>query len=73
MTKRIKVKANARKRLHQNVNEIAVAEHEVMLERFEVVHEHELVKEDLKQPLAGDIVRRVDRRLKASNVTVLEN
>lgn len=50
-----------------------MTEEKEVLERSEVIHEHELVVEDLEQSLARDLVRAVDRALEARDVVVAES
>jgi hypothetical protein len=50
-----------RERSHESVDKVAVSKEKVLLEPSEMIHEHELVEEDLEEPLRGDLVGGVDR------------
>lgn len=62
----------SRQGLHEQFCKVPCAEHEVRLERSEVVEERKLVKEDLEQALTRYRVRVVDRALQTSQVAVLQ-
>lgn len=59
--------------LHQDFDKVALAEHEVVLERFEVVEQAELVEEDVEESLRGDRIRQRDGSLETSHVGVLKS
>ena len=63
----------SREGLEQEVDKVPSSEHEVVLERSDVVHEHELVKEHLEQSPTRNLVRRIDRPFESGDVAVLEH
>lgn len=62
----------SRYRLHQHLGKIPCTEHQVRLERAQVVEQHEAVIKDLQKPLARRGESVVDRALKTRQVAVYE-
>lgn len=58
--------------LHEDLDKVALSEHEVVLESFEVVEEMELVEEDVEKSLRGDQVGQRDGSLETRHVGVLQ-
>lgn len=59
-------------RIHELLGEVAVTQHQVVLQRLEVVQQLELIDEDLEQPLAGDLVRGIYGPFQPRDVVVLQ-
>lgn len=66
-------KRDEREGFHEEVDKVTSSEHEVLLESSKVVHEHELVEEDLEESTTGDLVGCVDGSFETGDVAVLED
>ena len=64
---------NEREGFHEKIYKVSSTEHEVILESSKVIHEPELVEEDLQQTTARDLVGCVDRSFETGDVTVFED